>query len=345
MGAFLLKPSVLSWGLVFVACLAVLGCAGPVVASAKKPADPAGDPLHVEFARELAANDGLVEADVLATLAKAKVQPAILEAIARPAEAKPWKDYRPIFLTDKRIDDGIAFYRANREVIDRAAEEFGVTPEIVVAIIGVETSYGRNVGKWRVLDALVTLGFNYPPRAKFFRGELRQLFLLGDAHLAYPIDELVGSYAGAMGWGQFIPTSVANWARDYDGDGRIDLWNSVPDVVGSVANYFHAHGWEKGAPVAVRTTPTATARAIEPQGLEPAYPLDQLEAWGYPAADVVDDPARTATLLALDGAEGREDWITFRNFYVITRYNRSPLYAMAVWQLSREIAAGVAGGP
>ncbi len=344
-GAFPLKPSVLSYGLVLVASLAVLACAGPVVASAKKPADPASDPVHVEFARELAANDGLVEADVLATLAKAKVQPAILEAIARPAEAKPWKDYRPIFLTDKRVDDGIAFYRANREIIDRAAEEFGVAPEIVVAIIGVETSYGKNVGKWRVLDALVTLGFNYPPRAKFFRGELRQLLLLGDAHLAYPIDELVGSYAGAMGWGQFIPTSVANWARDYDGDGRIDLWNSVPDVVGSVANYFHAHGWEKGAPVATRTTPSATARAIEPQGLEPAYPLDQLEAWGYPAADAFEDRTRTATLLALDGVDGREHWITFRNFHVITRYNRSPLYAMAVWQLSREIAAGVAGHP
>ncbi|MBN8482131.1 MAG: lytic murein transglycosylase B [Xanthomonadales bacterium] len=344
-GALVLKPSVSSFGPALVAGLALVGCAGSVVASVKQASVAAADPAHVEFARELATNDGLIEADVLATLAKAKVQPAILEAIARPAEAKPWKDYRPIFLTDKRIDDGIAFYRANREVIERAATEFGVAPEIVVAIIGVETSYGSNVGKWRVLDALVTLGFNYPPRAKFFRGELRQLFLLGDAHLAYPIDELLGSYAGAMGWGQFIPTSVANWARDYDGDGRIDLWNSVPDVVGSVANYFHEHGWENGAPVATRTTPATSARTIEPQGLEPTYPLDQLEAWGYPAADAIDDPTRPASLLALDGVEGREQWITFRNFYVITRYNRSPLYAMAVWQLSREIAAGVAGTP
>lgn len=338
-GASILKPSVSLFGLVLAGGLAA-ACASSAVAG---PARSAPDPVHVEFARELAANDGLVEADVLAMLAKAKVQPAILEAIARPAEGKPWKDYRPIFLTRKRIDDGIAFYKANHDIIERAATEFGVAPEIIVAIIGVETSYGQNVGKWRVLDALVTLGFHYPPRAKFFRGELRQLFLLGDGHLAYPLDELIGSYAGAMGWGQFIPTSVANWARDYDGDGRIDLWNSVPDIVGSVANYFTAHGWETGAPVATRTTPTAEAHAIEPKNLEPAYPLDQLEAWGYAPADAVDDATRPATLLALDGAEGREHWITFRNFYVITRYNRSPLYAMAVWQLSREIAGGVAG--
>jgi len=335
-GASILKPFVSLYGLILTGGL-VAAC------SSTATARPAPDPAHVEFARELAVNDGLVEADVLAMLAKAKVQPAILEAIARPAEAKPWKDYRPIFLTRKRIDDGITFYRANRELIERAGAEFGVAPEIVVAIIGVETSYGQIVGKWRVLDALVTLGFHYPPRAKFFRGELRQLFLLGNGHLAYPLDELVGSYAGAMGWGQFIPTSIANWARDYDGDGRIDLWNSVPDIVGSVANYFAAHGWETGAPVATRTTPTAEARPLEPKGLEPAYPLQQLGEWGYAPADAVDDATRTATLLVLEGAEGAEHWITFRNFYVITRYNRSPLYAMAVWQLSQEIAKGIAG--
>ncbi len=330
-----LKSPVSLYRLVLAGALAASGSA----AATTSPADP----VHVEFARELAASDGLVEADVLATLAKAKVQPAILEAIARPAEAKPWKDYRPIFLTARRIDDGVAFYRANRELIEGAAAQYGVAPEIIVAIIGVETSYGRNVGKWRVLDALVTLGFHYPPRAKFFRGELRQLFLLGDGHLAYPLDELVGSYAGAMGWGQFIPTSVANWARDHDGDGRIDLWNSPADIIGSVANYFAAHGWENGGPVATRTTPAANARAIEPKGFEPMYPLEQLAEWGYAPADAIDEATRTATLLTLEGAEGSEHWITFRNFHVITRYNRSPLYAMAVWQLSREIAREVAG--
>ena len=327
-----------------VFCTSMAGCVNTVAAKSQKPplATTTGvDPQFAEFARELNQEAGLDEAYVLATLAKAKVQQSILDAISRPAEAKPWKDYRPIFLTDKRRDDGIAFYRANRELIERAADEFGVAPEIIVAIIGVETSYGRNFGKYKVLDALVTLGFHYPPRAKFFRGELRQLFMLGDTRMAYPIDELVGSYAGAMGWGQFIPTSVANFARDYDGDGRIDLWNSLPDIVGSVANYFAVHGWEKGKPVASRARVHADARAITPQGLEPAYPIEQLRDWGYVPTDVI-APAEVATLLKLEGASGSEEWLIFRNFYVISRYNRSPLYSMAVWQLSQEIAAGVA---
>ena len=340
-GASILKHShVLLHGLALAGSLFAAGivCAGPA------PAEAAGtNPAFTEFARELSAQDGLVEAEVLATLAKARVQQSILDAIARPAEAKPWKDYRPIFLTGKRIDDGIVFYAEHRELIERAAAEFGVAPEIIVAIIGVETSYGRNVGKYRVLDALVTLAFHYPPRAKFFRGELRQLFLLGDGHLAYPLDELLGSYAGAMGWGQFIPTSVAHYARDYDGDGRIDLWNSPADIVGSVANYFAAHGWEKGNPVATRTQPAENAREVTPVGLEPVYPLEQMEAWGYAPSDTV-DRTLPATLLKLEGAGGTENWLTFRNFYVITRYNRSPLYAMAVWQLSTKIAEGIAGG-
>ncbi len=301
---------------------------------------PALDSAYVAFARTLHREDGLVESEVLATLAKAKVQQSILDAMARPAEAKPWKDYRPIFLTDKRRDDGIAFYLTHRELIERAANEFGVDPEIIVAIIGVETSYGRNVGSYKVLDALVTLAFHYPPRATFFRGELRQLFLLGDTHMAYPMDELVGSYAGAMGWGQFIPTSVANFARDYDGDGRIDLWNSMPDIIGSVANYFAVHGWEKGQPVATRSTTRADARELKVDGLSPVYPIEQLTSWGYVPRDAT-APTELATLLRLEGSSGDEDWLTFHNFYVISRYNRSPLYSMAVWQLSREIAAGI----
>lgn len=300
------------------------------------------DPEYREFARELNQDDGLVEAEVLATLAKAKVQQSILDAISRPAEAtKQWKDYRPIFLTDKRLDDGVAFYQGNRELIERAANEFGVDPEIIVAIIGVETSYGQNYGKYKVLDALVTLAFHYPPRSKFFRGELRQLFLLGNTHMAYPLDELVGSYAGAMGWGQFIPSSVANYAVDYDGDGRIDLWNSLPDIVGSVANYFSAHGWAAGQPVAISATAAANARGIEANGLEPVYPIEQMRAWGYEPAKSV-DATELATLLKLEGSKGNEDWLTFHNFYVISRYNRSPLYSMAVWQLSQEIALNVA---
>lgn len=319
-----------------------LGGVGCALASAQGNASATPGADEQAFAADVASAGGPPAASVFATLAGARIQPAILAAIARPAEAvKPWKDYRPIFLTDKRVDDGVAFYRGHRALLDRIGREYGVPPEIVIAIIGVETSYGRITGKYRVLDALSTLAFHYPPRATFFRGELRQLFLLGDRHLAYPIDQLRGSYAGAMGWGQFMPTSIAQWAKDEDGDGRIDLWHSLPDITASVANYFAAHGWQTGQPVAMRAQPAASVHALDPQGLEPAYPIEQMEAWGYAPTEPVDADV-VATLLKLDGEHGPEYWLTFRNFYVITRYNRSPLYSMAVWQLAQAIAAGAA---
>ncbi len=289
------------------------------------------------FAAEVAAAGGPSTDSVLATLAEARIQSSILAAIARPAEKKPWKDYRPIFLTDERVDGGRVFYEEHRELLDRIAAEYGVPAEIIVAIIGVETRYGRITGSYRVLDALSTLAFHYPPRAPFFRSELKQLFLLGDMHLAYPIDELKGSYAGAMGWGQFMPSSIASYARDGDGDSRIDLWNSVPDIVASVANYFSRHGWETGAPVAERVHPVANARRVEPNGLEPVYSVEQMEIWGYAPVSHV-DPQRASNLLVLEADRGDEYWLTFKNFYVISRYNRSPLYSMAVWQLAQKIA-------
>jgi membrane-bound lytic murein transglycosylase B len=296
------------------------------------------------FAAEVAAAGGPEASAVLATLATAKVQQSILDAMARPAEAKPWKDYQPIFVTGQRVDGGVAFYLENRALIERIAAEYGVAPEILVAIVGVETSYGRNTGKYRVLDALSTLAFEYPPRAAFFRGELKQLFLLGDAHLAHPIGELRGSYAGAMGWGQFMPTSIAEWAKDEDGDGRIDLWGSLPDILASVANYFAAHGWQGGQPVAVRAQPAADARAIEAGTIEPKTPVQQMEAWGYAPLSRV-EAGLACSLLTLEGERGPEYWLTFENFHVITRYNKSPLYAMAVWQLAEEIAGGVVEAP
>ncbi|MCK9538178.1 lytic murein transglycosylase B [Dokdonella sp.] len=318
-------------------CAASLGIASSAVAGSVGAAER-------EFAAEVAAAGGPPATAVLATLAQARVQQSILDAMARPAEkTRSWKDYRPIFLTTARIEDGIGFYRENRALLDRVAGEYGVPPQIIVAIIGVETSYGRITGKYRVLDALVTLAFHYPPRASYFRGELKRLFLLGDQHLAYPLEDLRGSYAGAMGWGQFMPTSIAEWARDADGDGRIDLWNSLPDITASVANYFKAHGWQAGQPVTVRASAASDAHALEPGGLEPVYTVQQLEAWGYAPLER-SDAALPATLLKLDGEAGLEHWLTFRNFYVITRYNRSPLYAMAVWQLADEIAAGMDAG-
>lgn len=326
---------------VFFRVLSAVSC--PLLAVSAAFADDApAVPTQAQqvFAADQARDFGLDADAVLAILAKAEYQQSIIDAISRPAEAtRPWKDYRTIFITDLRRDGGIAFYRDNRELIDKVAAEFQVPPSIMVAIIGVETSYGKITGKYRVLDALSTLAFHYPPREKFFRGELSQLLRLNDGQLAYPIEELRGSYAGAMGWGQFMPTSIAKFARDYDGDMRIDLWNSRPDIVASIASYFRGHGWEQGGPVAVRVQPADGAREIAPANSEPVYPLEQLIAWGYAPVEHF-DPQRPATLLKLEGDEGTEFWVTFQNFHVITRYNRSPMYAMAVKQLAEAIAAG-----
>lgn len=319
------------WLCAVLACLPLAGVAADSI-----------DADQRAFAAEVAAAGGPPAASVLTTLAGVRVQPSILAAIARPAEKKkPWKDYRPIFVTEQRIEGGRAFYREHRELLDRTAREYGVPAEIIVAILGVETRYGNITGKYRVLDALATLAFHYPPRAPFFRSELKQLFLLGDLHLAYPIEELKGSYAGAMGWGQFMPSSIANYARDGDRDQRIDLWNSLPDITASIANYFAAHGWETDAPVVTRAQPADDARHIEPGGLEPVYPVQQMEAWGYAPLTRI-DPTRVSNLLVLEAETGDEYWLTFRNFYVISRYNRSALYSMAVWQLAQGIAEGIA---
>jgi len=296
------------------------------------------------FADDLARDGGPDAAATLATLAKARFQQTIIDAISRPAESKTWRDYRPIFLTDRRINDGIAFFRANESLLKRVEQETGVPATLVTAIIGVETAYGRVSGRYHVLDALTTLAFYYPPRADFFRSELRQLFLLHGTNFPTPIDSLMGSYAGAMGWGQFMPSSIARYGKDEDGDGVIDLWHSLPDIVGSVANYFVGYGWQRDAPVAFRASVSANARAITPDGLKAVYPLQQLKEWGYSISEKV-DPATLATIIHLEGEDGPEVWVTFNNFFVISRYNRSPLYSLAAWQLSAEIANGVGAKP
>jgi len=308
--------------------------------AARKPAEV--HPGERQFAKELAKESNLSEKKILSILHKARFQQSIVDAISRPAESKTWKQYRPIFLTEPRIAGGLAFYRANEPLLKQVEVQFGVPASIIVAIIGVETSYGRNAGRYRVLDALTTLSFYYPPREKFFRGELKQFLKLDGKKLPNAPDQLLGSYAGAMGWGQFMPTSIAKFAIDYDKNGKIDLWNSLPDICGSVANYFVAHGWKKGEQVTLLAETSENAREITPATLEPVYPLDQLADWGYRIEQ--DMSAKTpATLIRLEGEQGSEVWVTFHNFYVISRYNKSPLYSLAVYQLSEAIAARIAG--
>ena len=310
-------------------------------------AAPVIPPLHAQthpgqtaLVREVARDTGKDPAALNRLLDGATRQQSILDAISRPAEAKPWRDYRPIFMTDQRIADGVAFYREHRALLEQVGQQYGVAPEYIVAILGVETNYGRLGGKYKVLDALVTLGLYYPPRAKFFREQLKVLLELPANHLAGPLDTLLGSYAGAQGWGQFMPSSIRDFAVDEDHDGRIDLRNSLPDIFASVANYFAGHGWVRGGPVAMRAQPDAAAKPIAVKDSKPQWPLEQLEAWGYaPLAPA--NPGEPSSLQTLDGAAGPEYWFTFQNFYVITTYNRSPLYAMAVHQLAQAIDAGV----
>jgi len=270
-------------------------------------------------------------------LDKARVRKPILEAIARPAEKRlNWGEYRKIFITRERIRGGLAYWKKNTEALSQAYRRFGIPPEIIVAIIGVETRYGKHAGKYPVIDALSTLGFHYPPRARFFRSELEQFLLLAREEGVDPTKPL-GSYAGAMGKPQFIPSSYRAYAIDFDDDGQRDIWNDDTDVIGSVANYFKRHGWRTGEPIAQRVQGVeARHAALIEAGYKPGIPVSRLIAEGvrlkHPLA-----PDMPAALLALKTVQGTQHWLALTNFYVITRYNHSPLYAMAVFQLADAI--------
>jgi len=289
------------------------------------------------FARQLAEDDGLDIEYVRSTIAGAEYQQSIIDAITRPAEGKPWHEYRKIFVRDTRIDGGVEFWRANQALFERVASEFQVPAEFIVAIVGVETNYGLNTGSYRVLDALVTLGFYYPRRSAFFSRELAEFFQLSREE-SLPLEEVKGSYAGAMGLGQFIPSSYRAYAVDFDDSGSRDLWRSLPDALGSVANYLKVHGWNDRLPTVlpVSTVPDGLDEDFKPK---PQHTLAELQNLGIEFEFAGLAPDTPATLIELEGADGPEYWIGLNNFYVITRYNRSPLYAMAVTQLADELVA------
>jgi membrane-bound lytic murein transglycosylase B len=316
------------------------GCVA--LAAANLHAEPASYAIEADvFAREMVERHGFDSAELRGLLADARYRQVIIDAMDRPYEAKPWRDYRALFVTPERIAGGVAFRHDNAELLARAETDYGVAPQIIVAIIGVETNYGGNMGKHRVIDALTTLGFAYPRRADFFRRELEAFLLLSREEQLDPL-RAVGSYAGAMGKPQFISSSYRNNAVDFDGDGRRDLWGSNADVIGSVANYFRQHGWRSGEPV----TFAVKLRSGVPDGIAlvektPAPPETTVGAlraagveWDEPPSDDV-----PASLIRLDGVDD-EYWVGLNNFYAITRYNRSNLYAMAVYQLSEAIREG-----
>jgi len=324
----------------FALLTAALLAAFALPASAART-DPAA---RAAFIAEASAEYSLSEAEIEAWLAKAEYRQNIVDLMSRPAErVLEWRDYRPIFITDARVAGGRRFLAEHRDALQKVEDETGVPKQYIVAIIGVETAYGRITGSFEVLDALYTLGFHYPKlgnpereamRGAFFRDELAQSLLLAREE-GIDIPAQKGSYAGAMGWGQFMPSSYRAYAKDGDGDGKRDLFGSLPDVFASIANYFVAHGWENGSPVVARATANDGA-AFVPPDLEPRYGLAELGEKGFRPAEVQGHDA-PATLVTLEGAEGTEHWLGFRNFYVITRYNRSSFYAMSVFQLAEAI--------
>jgi len=270
-------------------------------------------------------------------LDQVEIKQSILKAISRPAEGMPWYKYRKIFLTDSRIKGGVKFWQQNQQALAEVEQQYGVPAEIMIAIIGVETRYGQNTGSYRVIDALSTLGFAYPKRSKFFLSELENFLILARQEKMNPL-EPVGSYAGAMGMPQFMPSSYLSYAADFDQDGKRDIWNNTGDVLASIANYFNRHHWQKGEPVAfkVETSGEQWKKALT-KGLKPDVSVKQLKGWQVRVPDNLADDVQVK-LLEFEQPEGRDLWVGLNNFYVITRYNHSPLYAMAVYQLSQAIA-------
>lgn len=306
------------------------------------PVFAAEHPGTDDFVNRAASEYGLSETEVRALLLEAEYKQSIVDAISRPAEGKPWHKYRLIFMTDKRIEGGVDFWKENRELIETASKKFGVDEEIIVSIIGVETLYGRITGSYRIIDALVTLGFYYPQglssdRSPFFSSELMQYMQLAEEE-GLPAAEVTGSYAGAMGMGQFMPSSYREYAVDFDEDGSRDLWRSTADVIGSVANYLHRHGWQAGQPVTRRAIASQDAAfdEISTRGWKPSLTVAQWQEKGFRSSNEL-SPDLPAAVLKLVEEKRNTYWLTFKNFYVITRYNRSPRYAMAVYELSQAI--------
>ena len=322
--------------------LFIIGLAVAANAARAVDVDPAAvDRARDAFVERMVREHGFDGAELGGLLERAEIEQSILEAISRPAErVLAWHEYRDIFLTDTRIAGGVAFWREHAGRIAGASESFGVAPEVLVAILGVETNYGTLMGSYRVIDALATLAFAYPPRSGFFTSELEAFFLLVREEGMDP-EALLGSYAGAMGAGQFISSSFRAYAVDGNGDGRRDLWEDWEDVLASVANYFSAHGWRAGETVVERAVPGGGPAPGEPDNsMDLNDSLASVREAGYEIAS--DLPADTpVTLLSLEGEDGREHWVGFHNFRVITRYNRSVMYALAVHQLGRAILAGV----
>lgn len=330
--------------LLLTAFLAPLA-AQPTLASRhhKAPGFNLKRPEIVSFVNEVASRDPLKRKTVLALLRKAEPQPKILELMNRPAEkVTPWWEYHDHFLTPERIELGVQFWADHREALERVAADRGIPAEYVIAIIGIETRYGRATGKFRVLDALATLAFDYPPRSEYFRGELEQFLLLASEDKLNPLTT-TGSYAGAMGAPQFMPSTYRRYAIDADTDHKRDLWRDWDDIIASVANYLQEHGWEPGGPIIAEAhlAPDPSFQ-IDPGKIDLNETVDSLNARGV-KIDLPLPGNTPAVLISAEQQDGPAYRVGFKNFYVITRYNASARYAMSVYDLAQAIAQRVHG--
>ena len=320
-----------------------------VTANKQKPAAMASKTGRIRFAypgmegfiKKMVRKHKFNERKLRIAFSKLKRRPDIIRTMNRPAEGLKWHRYRKIFITPSRINKGVRFWNRNAATLAKAEKQYGVPAKIIVAIIGVETFYGERTGSIKFLEALSTLAFGYPRRAKYFRRELEQ-FLLMSKNQRFDPGSLRGSYAGAMGLPQFMPSSYRQYARDFSGDGRRDLFGSTKDAIGSVANYFKAHGWKTGQPVATPAKLTGKKYRNLPRPksrLKPSYSMGQLAAYGVSA---LRPSSRYSSLgkisfIKLTQTRGATYWLGFKNFYVITRYNHSELYAMAVFKLANKV--------
>jgi membrane-bound lytic murein transglycosylase B len=304
----------------------------PALAAEKaRPLDP-----EVEaFIEEMVQKHQFEAAALRKLFVQVKPRPAIVKAMSAPSTARPWHEFRSRYLEPQRINTGVAFWREHAATLEKASREFGVPEEIIVATIGVETFYGRQTGNFRVLDALATLAFRYPPRAELFRSELEHYLLLA-RETGIDATGTVGSYAGAMGLPQFLPSSYRRYAIDFDGDGKKDIINSMADAIGSVANYYKVFGWRPGGAVVVPAEVSGNVDAVLEAGIKPEQKVAELRKLGVTPSAPVDEGTEAALITAV-AVTGPRYWLGLNNFYVITRYNRSINYALTVNELAGEL--------
>jgi membrane-bound lytic murein transglycosylase B len=304
-------------------------------------------PLRPEiesFIDEMAAKHAFHRASLRKLFRQAQPRPAVIRAISAPGTARPWHEFRANYIEERRIAAGVEFWRQHAAALGRAQREYGVPEEVIVATIGVETLYGRSMGNFKVLEALSMLAFEYPPRASLFRSELEAFLLLTREAGLDPLT-IRGSYAGAMGIPQFLPSSYRKYAVDFDRDGRPDIWRSPADAIGSVANYYRSFGWQTGAPVVIEARVAGDEiENVLAAEFRPHTPIAELKRRGIEPLSSVDEQA-LAMLVRVEAETGTQHWLGLQNFYVITRYNRSVNYALAVHELAQEVKARMGSAP